>query len=105
MIIMKKMIMAVLSFTLIVMFASFSCFAVTVVGDVNIDGTRSSEDLIYLKKILLGTIEETSTSDINNDRTVDILDLIRLKKIFVNNENLTWYDGTEQGVDDIFPVE
>ena len=50
-------------------------------GDMNGDISVDAQDLIILRKILLGSDDETETADVNCDGVVDIRDLIRLKKI------------------------
>lgn len=54
-------------------------------GDLDIDGTLNSSDLIQLRKILLEvSTKNIKYADCNNDSKVNILDLIRLKKNLIN---------------------
>ena len=53
-------------------------------GDVNLDGTVDTQDLIQLKKLFLGSSSTDSYSyDVNNDGTVNSLDLVVLIKTII----------------------
>lgn len=56
----------------------------TVVGDVNLDGASTAEDLILIKHAALGdALNELQKcyADINEDQSVDVLDIVRLKRV------------------------
>ena len=76
------------------------CFA-TGNGDVNNDGLRNANDLILLRKMLIGTEDSLPEGNVNNDSTLDIRDLVHLKKLISISDGY-WVEGTDQGHDDIF---
>ena len=57
-------------------------------GDINSDDSISSEDLIVMRKYLLGIKNDIdlNVADFDNNNRVDILDLIKLKKKLCNVE-------------------
>ncbi len=59
-------------------------------GDLNRDGVVNSQDLVCLRKLLVGLDTESSylNADTNGDGTVDILDLVRLAK-YLAGENVS----------------
>lgn len=83
---MKKLI-AVLF--VLLMLSSFATFAnaepVYDLGDTDLSGTEpAADDLVYLKKVFLGTETDRGMSDVNEDDDVNILDLVCLKKLIAN---------------------
>ena len=60
------------------------CEIEKIIGDVNNDTEVNGNDLVLLRRVLLGVASETSNSDVNVDAYVDVLDLIRLKKKLVS---------------------
>lgn len=56
--------------------------------DVNGNGSTGSDDLMSLKKHLLGaeTAVNENAADVNTDRAIDIRDLVRLKKVFSSEQ-------------------
>ena len=57
-------------------------------GEINSDDSISSEDLIVMRKYLLGIKNDIdlNVADFDNNNRVDILDLIKLKKKLCNVE-------------------
>lgn len=54
---------------------------IAVKGDVDTDGDLDADDLVKLRKILLGISEATATADVNGDINIDICDLVAIKKL------------------------
>lgn len=51
-------------------------------GDTDLNGTKNSDDLVILRKYLLGIQKAISdTADVNCNSSIDIRDLVKLKKI------------------------
>lgn len=66
-----------------------------VAGDVDNDGAVIADDLVVMRKLLVGLDEGeafVSAADVNGDGETDIRDLVRIKKIF---ENFTLVDEAE----------
>ena len=72
-----------------------------VLGDVNCDGKRNADDLVTLRKMLLGTEDSLQTGDVNQDKNVDILDLVHLKKQLASGD-IAWVGTDGQGHVDIY---
>ncbi|MBQ5337385.1 MAG: hypothetical protein J6W65_08115, partial [Oscillospiraceae bacterium] len=53
-------------------------------GDVNADGTVNAEDIVLLKKVLLGSAEYTDPCDVNRDEVLNGSDFVLLKMVLVN---------------------
>ena len=55
-------------------------------GDVNCDGAFSSEDLAYMRKVLLGAeaVNSGYHADVTSDGGLNIIDLVRIKKTMAN---------------------
>lgn len=53
----------------------------SLIADINKSGKVDSDDLIYVRKVLLGKSEDFAVYDINGDGAIDIRDLIRIKKL------------------------
>jgi len=55
-----------------------------IMGDANGDGLVNSDDMVTVKKMLLGLESDNIAADLNEDGVVDILDYILFKKGFSN---------------------
>jgi len=53
----------------------------SVIADIDKNGEVDSNDLIYVRKVLLGKSEDSAVYDINGDGDIDIRDLVRIKKL------------------------
>ena len=63
-------------------------------GDINGDGFLDSEDIVLLRKFLLGIIvAENELYNVNGDETVDIRDLVHLKKLIVSADARVLFIG------------
>ena len=94
----KRFLSAVTAVVMMLVFAGFLCqdagrnisvlqtYAADTVnkGDVNLDGTVDSQDMIHLKNLFLGSAYTDSYSyDVNDDGTVNGLDLVVLIKTII----------------------
>ena len=57
---------------------------VTVIGDINRDGSINTADLILMSKVLFGLSEQTDDCDINGDSRCDVFDLTALRQIIIS---------------------
>lgn len=54
---------------------------IAVKGDVDTDGDLDADDLVKLRKILLGISEAAASADVNGDTNIDIRDLVAIKNL------------------------
>lgn len=85
---MKKLIAVLFVLLMLSSFATFAnAEAVYCLGDTDKSGSEpAADDLVYLKKVLLGTAQDLGMSNVNEDENgdVNILDLVCLKKLIAN---------------------
>lgn len=53
----------------------------SVIADINSNGKADSNDLVYMRQLLLSLSDEGKVYDINGDGDIDIRDLVRIKKL------------------------
>ena len=54
------------------------------IADIDGSGKVDSNDLVYVRQVLLGKSDDTAVYDINGDGAIDIRDLVRIKKLAGN---------------------
>lgn len=73
-------------------------------GDLNLDSTIDSNDLLYIKKYLLGMQSNPENADMNQDGNIDIIDMLTLKDIVIkqsieqNNKKTICLDAGHYGL-------
>ncbi len=58
---------------------------IALTGDIDGNGTVQSDDIVSLRKFIMGIGQRIFRMDANNDKVVDIRDLVRIKKIIVSS--------------------
>lgn len=96
---MKAFVCAAIAVTL--MFGGTINSSAAVLGDVNGDSKRNADDMVILRKMLLGAEDSLQAGDVNQDKKVDIIDLVRLKKQ-ISSGDIAWVSPNGQGHDDIY---